>query len=67
MNVRCPICRNRLLQKGVLRVDHPITIDEQGTRARCHHCKQIVPIPLVWMPESREPIRDSVDSPTGPP
>ncbi len=54
--LRCPHCNDRLLQKGVLRVDHPLTVRESGEiEAPCHFCGQAVELPLRIDAPAAEP------------
>lgn len=59
--MRCPSCRNKLLQKSGdrtrLRLDGPIEVFEDGrTRARCHWCKSEVILNMKF--EMAEPVRE---------
>jgi len=54
-NPRCEQCSRRLLQGGVLRVDHPIRFEDDGTcKARCHFCKTEVSLPIGLRQEEDE-------------
>jgi hypothetical protein len=49
--VRCPQCRNKVLQKSgsraKLRVDGPVVFTDEGTcLAKCYWCKTEVEVPI---------------------
>lgn len=49
--MRCPHCKNRLLQKAGdetrLRIQGIVRFDDKGVaRAQCHWCKQSVELPI---------------------
>ena len=52
--MRCPHCKNRVLQKSGtetrLRIQGALRFDEDGAHAKCHWCKHdiIVPVQLDY-------------------
>ena len=66
--MRCPHCKNKLLQKSGsatrLRIKGPVVFDESGrAEAHCHWCKAKVDVPIQLDADNVEVERFTLRSP----